>query len=138
MTFDVLSDVNYLAVLVAAAAFFVFGAVYHAPPVFGNVWQRATGVEMAGGRPGPVVMLLNVVGYYIVGIGMGALAVATNTDSMVGGLTLGITIGLSLAVMMAIGALYETKPDPAAYILVNGLYLLLGSIIMGLIISVWR
>ena len=37
MKFDVLSDVNYLAVLVAAAAYFVFGAIYHAPPVFGNI-----------------------------------------------------------------------------------------------------
>ncbi len=53
ISLDVLGDLNWLAVIVAAIAYFVLGAIWYAPPVLGNAWMRAGGVEMPEGeRPG--------------------------------------------------------------------------------------
>jgi hypothetical protein len=45
MTFDVLGDLNWLAVIVATLAFFALGAAWYAPKVFGDVWMRAGGIQ---------------------------------------------------------------------------------------------
>lgn len=37
MSFDVLGDLNWLAVVVAAIAYFALGALWYAPPVFGTI-----------------------------------------------------------------------------------------------------
>ena len=36
MSFDALGDLNWLAVIVAAIAYFALGAIWFAPPVFGK------------------------------------------------------------------------------------------------------
>jgi hypothetical protein len=46
MSFDVLGDLNWLVVLVAAVAYFVLGALWYAPPVFGKVWAAAGGFDL--------------------------------------------------------------------------------------------
>ncbi len=49
MTLDVLGDLNWLAVLVAAIAFFALGAVWYAQPVFGKAWTRASNFQLPEG-----------------------------------------------------------------------------------------
>jgi hypothetical protein len=131
--------VNYLAVLVAAVAYFVLGALWHAPPVFGRVWQRATGVQMAEGeRPSPALFIANIVAYFVTGIAIAALAVATGTDTAAEGLVLGVFVAVGFALpTTGVIALYERKPDPGAYFIINGVYNALGAIIMAVIIGVW-
>jgi hypothetical protein len=38
-------EINWIAVVVAAAAAFVLGGIWYAPPVFGKVWQREAGLS---------------------------------------------------------------------------------------------
>ena len=37
------TGVNYVAILVAGAAYFVLGALWYSPVVFGNAWMGAVG-----------------------------------------------------------------------------------------------
>ena len=55
MSFDLLGDVKWLSVILAALAYFVIGAIWYAPPVLGKAWMAAGGIEMPadGQRPGP-------------------------------------------------------------------------------------
>ena len=46
MTFDFLSDLNWLAVFVAALAYFAIGAVWYAPGLFGRTWAAAGGFDL--------------------------------------------------------------------------------------------
>jgi len=39
MSFDVSSDVNYLAAIVAAIAWFALGAIWYMPAVMGRAWM---------------------------------------------------------------------------------------------------
>jgi hypothetical protein len=45
MSFDLLDDLDWLAVIVAAIAYFVIGAIWYAQPVFGRAWSAAAGIE---------------------------------------------------------------------------------------------
>ena len=42
MTLDGLGDLNWLAVLVAALVYFILGAIWYAPPIFGRAWMRGS------------------------------------------------------------------------------------------------
>jgi hypothetical protein len=48
------TEVNYLAVLLAAAATMIIGFLWYSPILFGNVWMKQIGLkaeDMSGGRP---------------------------------------------------------------------------------------
>lgn len=45
-------DINYVAVLVAALASIVVGAVYYSPPVLGKVWMKMIGMKPADAKKG--------------------------------------------------------------------------------------
>ena len=64
MSFDVLGDLNWLAVIVAAIAYFAIGALWYSPPVFGTAWMSAGGVsaEEIEGGPGAAVYAVPLVG----------------------------------------------------------------------------
>ena len=137
MTFDFLQDVNYLAALVAAAAWFVLGALWYSPPLFANHWQKAGGIEFPEGAGlRPVLFVVNFIAYFVAAIAMAMLAAATGTDTIGEGFVLGAVVGLGFA-LPAVGviSLYERKPEPAAYFLITGIYNTLGVIILAVIIS---
>lgn len=68
MSFDLLGDLNWLAVLVAALAYFAVGALWYAPPVFGKTWAAAGGPMLWGA--------VNA-GYHVVGNLLAAIIVAS-------------------------------------------------------------
>ena len=47
------ADLNWLAILVAALAFFALGAVWYQPKVMGGRWMKAAGVDPAKASPIP-------------------------------------------------------------------------------------
>jgi hypothetical protein len=73
MTFDVLSHLNWLAVLVAALAYFAVGALWYAPKVFGTVWATAGGIRLPerGTRPSPAMFVTPLIGSALSASAMG-------------------------------------------------------------------
>lgn len=140
MTFDVLGDVNYLAALVAAVAYFAWGAVWYAPPVLGNVWQRSAGVEIPEGTtPSPIFFIGTLVAYFVAALATAALAVATGSDTVGEGVVLGLVVGVGYAVTAAaVVTIYERKPQPTTYFWLNAIYNLIGALIVAVIVSVWN
>ncbi|MBA3737967.1 MAG: DUF1761 domain-containing protein [Actinobacteria bacterium] len=100
MTFDALSDLNWLAVFVAALAYFAIGALWYAPPVFGKAWMAAGGMAMpeAGTRPSPAIYLTPLVGSVLSAVALGMLAKATDTDTLQEGIALGLIVAIGFAV----------------------------------------
>jgi hypothetical protein len=139
MSFDVLEDVNYLAALVAGIAWFVVGALWYAPPVLGNLWMRASGIEMQEGfRPNPMVFVGSLVAYVVAAIAMAMLAVATGSDTFAEGFVLGIVTGVGFAVTLAaVGAIYDRRPQPGVWFAITALYNLIGFVVVAVIVSIW-
>ena len=119
MTFDVLSDLNWLAVLVAALAYFAIGALWYAPPVFGKMWMAAGGMAMpeAGTRPSPAIYLTPLVGSVLSAIALGMLAKATDTETLQQGIALGLVVAIGFAVSITfVTAQFESeKPKPMVW-----------------------
>lgn len=140
MSFDAFGDVNYLAVLAAALAYFALGAIWYIPPVMGSAWQRAGGIEVPEGEsPSPILFVGTIVAYFVAGLATAVLAVGSGTDTAAEGAFLGLVVGVGYAfTAAAVSALYDRKPQPMAWWLINGIFNVIGLVVVALIISVWR
>ena len=140
MSFEVLEDLNWLAVIVAALAYFLLGAVWYAPPVFGRAWMRASGIEVREGEgPGPAFYALPLVADIVAAVALGMLARATGSDSVGEGIVLGLVVGVGfVATVIATTGLFDTKkPIPGLWALITGAYNVVGLLIAAVIVSVW-
>jgi hypothetical protein len=110
---------DWLAVIVAAIAYFVIGAAWYAPPVFGKAWMAAGGMEMPpeGQRPGPAIYVVPLIGSVLSAIALGMIALASATDTVGEGVVLGLIVGIGFAVAIAmVTATFESnKPKPMVW-----------------------
>jgi hypothetical protein len=140
MTFDVLGDLNWLAVLVATIAYFALGALWYAPPVFGKAWMRASNIQMPEGEsPGPAIYIVPFVTCLIATIAIAMLAVATGSESIGEGIVLGVVGGLGLAgaSLLVTGYFDPNKPEPMTWVAVVAGYHLVGLTLAAVIVSLW-
>jgi hypothetical protein len=136
MTFDVLSEINYLAVVVAALAYFAWGAIWYAPRVMGNRWQKAVGLTQEQLRPNPMVFVGTYIAYLLMAVTLAAIArsIPGATD-FADGLVLGLFVGIGIVTAgIWVGGMYEQRMNLAWLNIVNGL---IGTIIMAVIVTIW-
>lgn len=140
MSFDLLGELNWLAVIVATVVYFALGGLWYAPPVFGKAWMRSAGIVIQEGqRPGPAIYLMPLAAGFVSVIATAMLAVATGSDTFAEGIVLGLVVGVGFAVMTtAVEATFGNRPQPGVWFVINGVYQLLGLVISAVIVSVWR
>jgi hypothetical protein len=140
MSFDALGELNWLAVIVATVVYFALGALWYAPPVFGNAWMRSAGtVIQEGQRPGPAIYFTPLIGYFIAVIATAMLAQATGTDTFGEGIVLGLVVGVGYAVVAAaVEATFGNRPQNGVWFVITASYNLIGLLIAAVILSVWQ
>ncbi|KKB13219.1 hypothetical protein VE25_03155 [Devosia geojensis] len=129
--------INWLAVIAAALSMFVVGAIWYSPMLFGRAWQRAAGLSEEDARRGNMPLIFGLA--FVL-----TLLMAANLAFFLGHqASLDFAIGASLAAGLgwaafglSIVALFERRP--LAYFLINGGYLTVGFLVMGLILGLWR
>jgi cytochrome bd-type quinol oxidase subunit 2 len=138
MDTSILSNINWLAVLVAGAAYFTLGALWYSV-LFGKAWIRLSGVNVndpnakkgAGG-----IMLTSFILMIIASIGLALFISKINSYTWMTGAKVGLIAGVCFSVTgISISYLYEKRPFGLH--LINGAYNTIGCIIAGIIISVW-
>jgi hypothetical protein len=139
MSFDALGELNWLAVIVATLAYWIIGAIWYAPPVFGRSWARAGGIEIPEGRrPDPKTIVGPLATAFIATIATAMLAFATASNTVGEGLALGLVVGIGYAVTLtALGALFDQKPDPMGWAIINSGYHIVALLVVGILVSVW-
>jgi hypothetical protein len=141
MTIDI-SGINWLAVLVGAVAYFVIGAAWFTPAVFGRPWMAAIGWD--GSRPRPEMNPLSYAGpaifYLIASAATALLAKATSTDTVQEGVVLGLVVGVGYALTVtATDAVFDpNKPKPWTWFAISGAYHVVSLILVGMIIGAWH
>ncbi|MCW3117416.1 MAG: rane protein [Chitinophagaceae bacterium] len=134
------SHINWLAVIVAAVAYFMIGGLWYSKVLFGTRWAALQKIDMndPGMKKGVaaimfysfLLMLLNV-------IGLAIFVARLDLTLISSGLKLGLVTGLFFCVTaVSISFVYERKP-PALYFISGG-YQLLGNIIAAIILVAWR
>lgn len=143
MSFDTLGDLNWIAVIVAAVAYYLLGAIWYARQVLGNIWMDSIGWKPdpdSGPQMSTATMVLPILVFLVTAVALGMLAAATDTDTFGEGIVLGLVAGVGIAAAItAVTAVYDpVSPKPTTWFLVTGGYHLLGVLIASVILAIWQ
>jgi hypothetical protein len=136
MIFDYFGDLNWLAVLVAALAWFAFSAIWYSIPLLSNAWQRAAKVTPGEGPPLVMILIPTFIGYFVTSTVIALIATALSGDDVVNGLALGVALGVGFGIVGAVvNQMYEQKGG--SYWLINGVNAVIAYSIVAVIVTVW-
>lgn len=136
MILDYLGDLNWLAVMVAAVAWFAFSAVWYSVPPLSSAWMRAAKVTPGDGTALVTLLIPTFIGYLVTTIVIALLAKAVGASEWMDGLSLGVVLGVGFGVIGALVVqIYEQKGG--SYWLINGLNAIIAYSIVAIIVTVW-
>lgn len=132
-----LSQLNLLAIVVAAATTFLLGGLWYSPILFAKAWMQAAGLSEAQTRAAPMGRIFGL-------SALAALVMAFNLAAFIGpkasfgfGLAAGLATGLGW-VAMALAVIYLFEQRPLKLWLINSGYQVLAFTIMGGILGAWK
>ena len=133
-----MDQINYLAVLPAAASTFVIGGLWWSPLLFQKAWMRANGFTEEKLEEGSMAKIFGVSFVLTVVMAFNLAMFLAGPDTTVAwGATAGVLAGGGwVALGIAIVALFERRS--LTYILVNGGYFVVAFAVMGAILGAWR
>jgi hypothetical protein len=135
-----LSNINYLAVIVAAIAAFALGALWYSPILFGKIWQKEIGFTDKDLQKGNMAITMGGSFAMMILMSFGVAVILNNYPDAVdwlAGLYAGLFTGvLFVAASIAINMFYENKTF--TLFLVNAGYQVVFLVLIGLILGLWR
>lgn len=137
--FNVLVDINWVAVVLAALASFMFGGVWFTV-LFGKAYIRALGKENA---PKEKLAPIFIVGPFVCGlitaITSAVLMYALNIKSMGDALLFGAIVGFGYLVSTTVNvAINPNMPRPLFYGLISGGYFFIASLMVSVILVLMK
>jgi hypothetical protein len=141
MSFSVLGDLNWFAVIVATIVYFGLGGLWYAEFLFGKAWQKAMGWD--GNAPegaGAGIYAVPLVTCFVATLATAMLAAATSTDTLGEGIVLAIVvgIGLSASVLAVTGMFDSTKPAAMTTVAISAGYHFVGILLASVILALWQ
>ena len=140
MRFEVLRDLNWLAMVVATIVYFAIGGIWFANAFLGRAWQRAGGFEVpTDQRPGPAYLIGPFITCLIATVAVAMLAKATGTDTVGEGIALGLLTGVGIAasVVAVTGMFDPQKANPRTWVAISAGYHVVGLLVAAVILAVW-
>lgn len=140
MNTEIFSQINWLAVLVAALAYFMLGALWYSKALFGTKWADLVGLDMSDpdkkrgmGKMMAGTFLLII----ITCIALALLVYRLDLFVLSSALKLGLITGICFAsTAVSISFIYESRPT-ALYFIDCG-YHLAGHLITAIILVLWK
>ncbi len=120
------ADAHWLAVALAALAYYVLGAVWFTP-LFGKAWDRAIGYDRAHApRFGTDYYVVPLASALLVSTALGVIVAGLPAATMGDALLIGLLIGIAAAAISVNNALTPHTPHPYVLGAVTGGYHLVG------------
>jgi hypothetical protein len=129
---------NWLAVLAAAVSTFLLGGLWYSPFLFGKAWMSANNFSEADLAKSNMAKIFGLAFLFavIMAANLAAFLAEPKTTALWGA-TAGFLAGFGwVALGIATIALFERRSGK--YILINGGYMTVSFVVMGLIIGAWR
>jgi hypothetical protein len=132
-----LSQVNWLAIIVATIAGFVLGGLWFSPVMFSNRWMSALGKSKEQlGKPGPALVLSFIV-TLVTATALAVLLRIMPLTTTPGALRLGLTIGV-VFYALATASDYAYTGWPRTIYWIQASYHVVMIAVMAVIIAAWR
>ena len=129
-----MSNVNILAVIVAALSSFALGGLWYSTPVFGAAWRRAAGGPEIQGHPAKVFGLSFL---FALAAAFAYAVLVPQPSSPVMALSQGLLVGAGV-VAASFGINYQFANRPAILWLIDGGYHSVQFAIYGVLLGLWR
>jgi Protein of unknown function (DUF1761) len=130
--------INWLAVLAAAVSTFAIGGLWYSPVLFGRAWMTVNNLNEAELAKSNMAKIFGLSFFFalIMAANLAAFLAEPKTTA-VWGATAGFLAGFGWVTLgIATIALFERRSWQ--YVLINGGYMTLSFVVMGLIIGAWR
>jgi hypothetical protein len=130
--------INWLAVLAAAISTFVLGGFWYSPLLFGRSWMKENNLDNATLAKSNTTKIFGLSFVFAVIMAANLAAFLAEPKTTVSwGATAGFLAGFGwVALGIATIALFERRS--AKYVLINGGYMTVSFVVMGLILGAWR
>lgn len=134
--FTAFAHLNWLAVALAALAYYLLGAAWFTP-LFGKAWDRSIGHDRSTAPTfGPDYYLVPLVSAIFVSLALGLILAALAPPSFGEALLVGVVIGVGVAAAVSINnALTPHTRHPYLFGAVTGSYHFVGIVIVSAIIE---
>ena len=129
---------NWLAVLAAAVSTFVIGGLWYSPVLFGRIWMSVNNLSEADLAKSNMARIFGLSFFFalIMAANLAAFLAEPKTTAAWGA-TAGFLAGFGwVALAIATIALFERRSWK--YVLINGGYMTVSFVIMGLILGAWH
>jgi hypothetical protein len=131
--------VNFLSVLVSAAAYWIVGALWYSPVLFGKSWMNHIGKTKEQLMEGfsKLSYLWSFIWSFVASYGIARILVWANGTTVRAGFLVGLLAAVSFVLApMVINNLFDRRPRPL--LLINVSYHGVALILVGIIIGAWR
>ena len=140
----IIQQLNWLAVAVSALAYFCLGAIWFNPKVFGTLWMKGHGIAgptEEDKKRMPMIMASTLVLCFIGAIAVGYFVYVFSFYEVnwrwYSGVKVGLVAGCGFTgVGIAMNYMYTRKP--MSVIIIDSAYHVVGMVMAGIIMSVWR
>lgn len=136
--FEILGQVNYLAVLVCTIVAMALGALWYSPVLFGNAWMKAAGLKEEDIKKGDAGrgMIVSAITTFIEMVVLASLLIMIGTTSMLMGIHMGalVSVGIIAMVMLSNAMFHQTSRGLWG---INAGYRIVYFVINGAILAVW-
>jgi len=136
-----LSDINWLAVLVAAFVTFMLGGLWYTA-LFGRTWQRLHGYSEAdvkalqAKRPPPVFFGTMLACYLVMAVSMAIVVQWTGASTLAGGAAVGLVLWLGFAGAIGLTGAIAVH-FPVSSFAIDALYQLIYCVASGALLAAW-
>jgi hypothetical protein len=128
-----LSDINYLAVIVAGVAHMAVGLVWFSRRVFGQAWIDLTHQDL---EPARAWLPVAAVGHVVIGLVLAILFQLAGVTTLLGGLAIAWLVWLGFVVTLEIGELVWEKIPVGLFLIRIGNHLVALSV-AALVLVAW-
>jgi hypothetical protein len=141
MGLEVLGELNWWAVVVATAIYWVLGALWFSPVLFQKPWLASMGYTPDPDEsPGASVILFPALTCAVTTIGVGVLGAWTGAQGFGDGVRLGLVLCLGLAMtLIGVTAFFEpTKASRSTWWWTNASYHVVGIFVAAVLLAAWH
>lgn len=138
MSLSLFGEINYIAVLVAALIYFVFGALWYSPLLFAKPWMESAGLSEKDVQGGSALIYIFPLIFYIIAAVVAAVLIkALGLTSILEGIFLA-GLGWMGFLLPSMGSSMVFESRPTKLFLIYGGYHLLGFLVLGIVLTLWQ